>query len=82
MAREALRLKIDGEKALDEINDVAGALRGAGKDDVPALKARADIQFGLLRKILPDVRSIELTGEDGKPLDFKPFQHIDSSASG
>lgn len=68
LAREALRLRIDGEKCLDELEAVAVEAISAGKDSVPALKLRADIAFGKLKKILPDLRATEHSGEIEIPL--------------
>lgn len=79
MARESLRLKIDGEKCLEEIEAVAEAALTATKDDVPALKLRSDLAFGKLKKILPDLRTVEHTGEGGGPVEFlpKPIEFVD-----
>lgn len=71
MAREALRLKIDGEKCLDTLLSISDALSDKGRfgpTDIQALKTRADIQFGLLKKILPDLRSMEISGPDGEEI--------------
>ena len=67
MAREALRLQIDGEKCLDTLFAISDEL-GAGDLNaigIQAMKAKADIQFGLLRKILPDLKATEHSGPDG-----------------
>lgn len=67
LAQEALRLRIEGERHIDELNEIDQAL-SVPDADVARLKARADIKFGLLKKVLPDLRATELTGEGGGPV--------------
>lgn len=78
-------MKIDGEKCLEELYAAAkelgeGNLNAVG---VQAIKAKADIQFGLLRKILPDLKATEVSGPDGGeiPLSGK-LKIVDSRKSG
>ena len=68
-AREQARDNIDAIRILSEITeidcmlrpgkDVAGNLLPPDKEMVAALKARADIQFRLLDKVLPNLKSTE-----------------------
>ena len=68
LARDALRLRIEGERLLNDIDAIDTEL-SVPDADVVRLKARADIKFNLLRKVLPDLRSTEVTGEGGGPLE-------------
>ena len=63
LAQEALRLKIDGEKCIDELNEVAIEAITCEPSDVPALRLRADIADKKLKKVLPDLRSVEITSD-------------------
>ena len=38
---------------------------------VAQIKAAADIDMALLRKVLPDIRAVELTGKNGDPIAFE-----------
>lgn len=68
LAREALRVKINGERCIAELEHVSDELRNNPDADVPRLKALADVSFGKLKKILPDLRSVEHTGDEGEAI--------------
>lgn len=69
MAREALRVSIDGEKCLTELDEINTEAKMCESSAVPALRLRADIQFKKLAKILPDVKAVEITDERDKTVD-------------
>lgn len=93
-ARKALRMLIDGETQIAEINSALGYLtqaRTGAEYDVltgqwiapppldpaqtSAINAELNARFKLLNKILPDVKSVELKGDDdGTPLVVKLVQ--------
>lgn len=55
---------IDGAKCLKTIEEISEELT-MPEPNTAALKARADIQFGLLKKILPDLRHVEMEMANG-----------------
>ena len=63
LAQEALRVKIDGGRCIDDLEVIDQQLAQPDAN-VAALKARADIKFGLLKKILPDLRSVEWEADE------------------
>lgn len=65
LSRQALRAKIDGSKCIDELDAVATEAVGAEASAVPALRLRADIARDKLKKVLPDLRSVEITDDRG-----------------
>lgn len=54
-----LRRRIEGVKHINGILRVLMELRGADKDEVPALQARLRGHEILLKKILPDLKAVE-----------------------
>ena len=77
LTQEALRMRVEGERLIDGIVEIDNELATAESSDVPRLKARAEIKFGLLRKVLPDLRSVEMTGEGGGAMEL--IQKIERS---
>jgi len=63
--REALREELKSREYLRQIHKL---IEAKTIDDVQISKFRVDAYFKLLAKTLPDVKAIELTGEDGKDL--------------
>ena len=59
----AMRDKISVTKNLKTLGDIDTRLQAADLDTtaVSALRARADIAFKLLNKVLPDLRAVEYT---------------------
>lgn len=80
-AQEALRVKIQGEKHIDtlvSIQEQAREMRETiddegkrTKPDTSALRLQADISLALLKKVLPDLRHVELSNDDDSPLVVK-----------
>jgi len=64
--REALREELQSREYIRQVHRILDT------DDeslnVPAAKLKLDGYFKLLAKTLPDVKSVELTGEDGEKL--------------
>ncbi len=67
-AQEALRVKINGEKHIASLESLSDQAKSAEKDAIPALKLQADISLALLKKVLPDLRHVELSGDEERPL--------------
>ncbi len=63
--RESLREELKSRQYLHQIHKLIGE---EDIKDVAVSKFRVDAYFKLLAKTLPDVKSIELTGENGKDL--------------
>lgn len=85
MAREATRLKIDGTRCLNQLDEIYDEASGESPN-VQALRLRADIVLAKLKKVLPDVKAVELTGgldDDGndKPVKAIVFGRVDDPAS-
>lgn len=78
--REHLRLEIQSRKHINEMEKAAfalflgyeedalepGVLRPIGRERAASLKAAADIAEKLLRKVLPDLKQIEMQTKDDK----------------
>jgi len=65
--REALREEL---KSREYIRQVHKILETDDEDlNVPAAKLKLDGYFKLLAKTLPDTKAIELTGEEGGPIE-------------
>jgi len=62
MAKEALRVKIDGERQINRITELLGADWEQSK--VPEYRAKMDGHFKLLGKVLPDLRAVEYSNID------------------
>ena len=67
MAREALRNKLEGERRIENLEAILEEMKDPACD-WQRLKARADIEYKLLSKVLPDLKAVEHTGEDGGPI--------------
>ena len=65
--RESLREELKSREYLRQIHDLLSKDWDAAR--VAETKAKLDAYFRLLSKTLPDVKAIELTGEDGGPID-------------
>lgn len=75
MAQEALRMKIDGEAAIESLKATREAAKTADKETIPALRLQADIDLALLKKVLPDLRHVELSSDDDSPLVVKMVRY-------
>ena len=72
--QDALRARIDGKTCLTKIDSIDQTFseewRSLGKNQVDALKARAEIQFRKLAKVLPDLKSVEVRSDPEAPVRF------------
>lgn len=70
--QEALREQLAEQCRLQHIIDNINKMeqQGAAMDsqELQALKAATDTRVKLLGKYLPDLKAVELTGEDGEPI--------------
>ena len=67
----------------EEVRGLCRPIKGENGELMPrisaahigALRLRADINMALLKKRLPDLKAVELTGPDGGPIQYeaKPF---------
>ena len=65
--KEALRDFLSGQKYIEAINN------DLSRDDItseelPVIKFKTETRLKLLAKVLPDVKAVELTGENGGPV--------------
>jgi carbon monoxide dehydrogenase subunit G len=79
----ALRDSINAKRcmtALQKVSDEVDENPDMSTNRVGALRLKADIQFKLLNKVLPDLKAIEHSGEGGGPLTVvvKRFEYRDS----
>lgn len=63
LAREAVQVKVKGLRLLGKLADIAKSAKTCSPQEIPALKLQADIYFGLLKKVLPDQKALEITGD-------------------
>lgn len=67
--RAALRDFIQGHHILQEINkDLQRSISDA---DLPVVKFKTETRLKLLAKVLPDLKAVEISGEDGGPVQFE-----------
>lgn len=78
LAQDALRVKINGEKHINALESIGEQAKTADKDAIPGLKLQADISLALLKKVLPDLRHIEVSGDDDSPLTVRVVKYSDA----
>lgn len=70
--RKNLREELSNKGLINHVLDIEGKLRDLSIElestDVTRLKAAADLNLGLIKKYLPDVKQTEITGEDGEDI--------------
>lgn len=70
--RKALREQLAAKGLVQHVLEISEKLADLEQKldpaDVTRLKAAADIKKGLIAKYLPDIRAMEITGEEGEPL--------------
>lgn len=70
--QDALREQLAAQGHVQHVIEIANKLSNLDvllePTDIQRLKAAADIKKGLISKYLPDLKAMELTGEDGKDL--------------
>lgn len=72
--REALREELSNKGLVNHVLDIAQKLQNLdieiGQTEVTRLKAAADLNLSLIKKYLPDIKAVEVAGEDGGPLEI------------
>ena len=72
---KALREQLSSQKHVEHVIDISNKLADLNtpleNTDIQRLKAAADIKARLISKYLPDLKAVEITGEDGKPIEGK-----------
>ena len=72
--REALREELQAREYLrqiDQVNtDVTEHWQTLSSEQIAALRLKTDINFKRLAKVLQDLKAIELSGEDGGPVEI------------
>jgi len=69
--REQLSAQGHVQHVIDISNKLADLATPLENTDIQRLKAAADIKARLIGKYLPDLKAVEVTGEDGKPIEGK-----------
>jgi hypothetical protein len=59
---ESLRRSIDGARDLERLEQLYQQAND-GQSNIQALRFQADICFGRLKKVLPDLKAVEHSGE-------------------
>lgn len=57
-----MRVKVKGMRLIGKLTNIAKEAARA-EANIPALKLQADIYFGLLKKVMPDQKALEITGD-------------------
>ena len=63
---EELREKIDPEPIIKGLLTLVGDADTCELVDLPRLRFKADVMFGILKKVMPDLRSLEVSEKDNK----------------
>ncbi len=77
--QEALRDQLRAGGHIEHVIDTIGKikeLKDGDKFGLEKLKTSADLSLKLVNKYLPDLKTTELTGEDGGPITTKTTFHI------
>ena len=61
--RELIRTRLRAFEYVRRVREIADKVETAEPSQVPALRLKADIYLKLLAKVLPDLKSVEHTGE-------------------
>jgi len=61
--RDALREFVSGQRLLEAINNDLG--RDLTGEELPVVKFKTETRLKLLAKVLPDLKAVEVTGEEG-----------------
>jgi len=63
---EELRERLDPEPIVKQLLSLVQEADRVSVDDIPRLKFKADVMFGILKKVMPDLRSLEVTEKESK----------------
>lgn len=63
---EELRDRIDPEPIVQGLLQLVTDADTADLVDLPRLRFKADVLFGVLKKVMPDLRSLEVSEKDNK----------------
>ena len=63
---EELREKIDPEPIIQGLLQLVSDADSVDLVDLPRLRFKADVMFGVLKKVMPDLRSLEVSEKDSK----------------
>jgi hypothetical protein len=67
--KDAMREQLKNQKLVEKVVEIAGKLKEEymilEATQIQSLKASADLNIKLINKYLPDLKAVELTGEDG-----------------
>ena len=70
--KEALREQLSNGKHVEHVIDIVKKVEQGGEDfsalDLQRYKLVIDTKLSLIKKYLPDVKQVELIGEDGDPI--------------
>ena len=82
--QEALREQLANQGHLQHVSEIAKKLIDLDEDidslQVTRLKSAADIKLKLINKYLPDLRSMELTGNPESPVAVQTFSILPVAA--
>jgi len=63
---EELRSRIDPEPIIENLLKLVSDADDCELEDIPRLRFKADVMFGILKKVMPDLRSLEVSEKDNK----------------
>lgn len=70
--REALREQLANKGLLQHVIEISEKLEDLSIElqgtEVQRLSKAAELKLALVKKYLPDIKSVELTGDDGEPI--------------
>ena len=78
--QEALREQLRAQGHVQHVVEIANKLndKDIESSDIQRLKLKADIHLALIKKYLPDLKAMELTGEGGGPVEMKLGEWLES----
>ena len=78
--QDALRDQLSKQKLVEKVIDNVRKMEEQGasmeSQELNALKAANDARLRLINKYLPDLKAMELTGEDGNPIEVDHLWEI------
>lgn len=66
--REQLYAKGLVQKVLDDADKMGDLTQPLDPQELARIKAATDTRLALIKKVLPDLKAMELTGENGNPM--------------
>jgi hypothetical protein len=81
--QDALREQLSKQKHVEKLIDIAEKVTEPEfkNEDLPKYRLKADIHLSLIKKYLPDLKAMEITGDADNPVTIEKIERTIVSAS-